>query len=106
MSLNHHPGEQNYWGEPVEVETSNGQTIHQKTFLLRVYPETFNSWDAYMDIPHTPDKPDFKKVHSSRLNITWEVIGGPSESPINGIFRGDNTTNNPRAWVFGLRKLQ
>ncbi|PSM49300.1 hypothetical protein C7Y66_09820 [Chroococcidiopsis sp. CCALA 051] len=106
MYSNHHPKEQDYWCEQVEVETSDGQTTSQETYLLRVYPEAFNGCDAYMDIPKTQEKPEFKKVHASRLGITWEVIDDPSESPINGIFRGDYTMNNPPAWIFGLRKLQ
>lgn len=102
---NHHLGEQDYWNEKVEVETSNGQTIPQDTLLLRVYPETFNGYDAYMDIPLTQKPPEFKKVYSSRLGITWEVVGNPSKSLIDGSFRGDDTRNNPPAWIFGLRKI-
>jgi hypothetical protein len=101
---NHHPHEQDYPDEKVQVETSNGQIVTQETFLLRVYPETFNGYDAYMDIPLTEKKPNFKKVYSSRLDMTWEVARGPSKSPIRGNFRGDDTTNNPFAWVFGLKK--
>jgi hypothetical protein len=98
----HHPQEQDYWNEEVEVETTTSQRLFLQTYLLRVYPETFNSYDAYMDIPLS-NNPNLKKVHSSRLGKTWEVITGPTESLINGYFRGDNTENNPPAWVFGLR---
>ncbi|WP_392476991.1 hypothetical protein [Nostoc sp. C110] len=105
VSSNHHPGEQDYWNEKVEVETSNGQRITQVTLLLRVYPETFNGYDAYMDIPLTQEKPDFKKVYSSKLGIIWEVVGSPLESSINGSFRGNDTKNNPPAWIFGLKKI-
>jgi len=102
----HHPLEENYPFEKVEVETSNGQTFTQETYLLRVYPETFNSYDAYMDIPLTLEKPpEFKKVYSPRLNITWEVVSKPSESLASGSFRGDYTQDNPPAWIFGLRKI-
>jgi len=99
--------EQDYWGEEVEVETSDGKKITQETFLLRVYPEPLNGYDAYMDIKFTHPKPDFKKVYSSRLGITWEVVAGPAESLINGPFRGGDApgTGNPPAWVFGLKKI-
>lgn len=106
MFSGHHPQEQDYWYEEVEVTTPNGNVSTQETFLLRVYPEPFNTYDAYMDIPKTNEIPNFQKVHSPRLGITWEVIAGPSESPIDGNFRGDETHNNPRAWMFVLKKLE
>ncbi|BAZ49287.1 valyl-tRNA synthetase [Nostoc sp. NIES-4103] len=101
----HHRDEQDYPNQTVEVETSNGQRISQETYLIRVYPEPFNGLDAYMDIPLSQEKPDFKTVHFSNLDITWEVVTEPSQSPINGWFRGDNTKKNPPAWVMGLRKI-
>lgn len=58
-----------------------------------------------MDIPKTTEVPNFTKVYSQRLNTWWEVINGPQESSINGLFRGEQTPNNPPAWVFGLRLL-
>jgi hypothetical protein len=98
----HHPQEIDYPNETVEVETSDGQKVTIQTYLLRVYPETFNTYNAYMDIP-SREITDIKKVISSRLGKTWEVIAGPIESPIRGYFRGDYTENNPPAWIFGLR---
>jgi len=100
----HHPQEQDYWEEKIEVETATNQRLFIQTYLLRVYPETFNSYDAYMDIPMS-NNPNIKKIYSSRLGKIWEVITGPTESLINGYFRGDYTENNPPAWVFGLRLI-
>ena len=106
MFSNHHSQEKDYWAEQVEVETNDGKIMIQDTYLLRVYPETFNGYDAYMDMPKTSEKPNFKKVKFSKLGITWEVVGSPSESPVQGSFRGDYTHGNPPAWCFGLRKSQ
>jgi hypothetical protein len=105
MPSYHHPQEQDYWQEEIEIETSIGQPQTIRTNLLRVYPESFNSYDAYMDIPMSIN-PDIQKVISPRLGKTWEVITGPTESRIRGYFRGDYTDNNPPAWVFGLRLSQ
>jgi len=110
MPSQHHPQEQDYWGEEIEVENSAGQKQSLKSSLLRVYPKNFNGYDAYLDIlmnllGQDIKQEDVKKVHSSRLNKTWEVVTGPTESPINGFFRGDYAENNPRVWVFGLRLL-
>ena len=102
---NHHPREQDYWQEQIEVENSLGQRQTIQTNLLRVYPESFNTYDAYMDIPMSIH-PDIQKVISPRLGKTWRVIAGPTESSIMGYFRGDYTSNNPPAWVFGLRLNQ
>ena len=101
----HHPQEQDYWQEQIEVENSLGQRQTIQTNLLRVYPESFNTYDAYMDIPMSIH-PDIQKVISPRLGKTWKVIAGPTESSIMGYFRGDYTSNNPPAWVFGLRLNQ
>ena len=61
-----------------------------------------NEYDAYMDIPkYCPS--DIKKIRSSRLGKTWEVVAGPIESIPMGYFRGDYGNNNPPAWIFGLR---
>lgn len=102
MSSNHHPGEKDYWYETVEVTTSDGQVVSQKTYLLRIYPENFNGYDAYMDIPLSEQNPNFNTIHFSKLGVTWKVVAGPFKSSINGTFRGDNTTGNPPAWIFGL----
>lgn len=99
----HHPQEQNYWNEQVEVETSKGQKKQIQTFLLRVYPTPLNGCDAYMDIPKSAD-PDITMVYSLKLQTKYKVITEPRESPINGHFRGDYTENNPPAWVFGLKE--
>lgn len=104
-SSHHHPQEVDYPNETVEVETSTGQILEVKAYLLRVYPETFNSYNAYMDIPIS-DSSNIKKVRSLRLGETWEVIAGPAKSPIRGYFRGDYTENNPPAWIFGLRLIK
>jgi len=100
----HHPQEQDFWDEEVEVETATGQISPIQIYLLRIYPNTFNGYDAYMDMP-IANNPDIKKVRSLRLGKTWEVITGPSESYISGFFRGDYSQNNPPAWVFGLREI-
>ncbi|WP_066423868.1 PIN-like domain-containing protein [Anabaena sp. 4-3] len=105
MPSYHHPQEQDYWQEEVEVENSIGLRLTIRTNLLRVYPETFNNCDAYMDIPMSIN-PDIQKVISPSFDKTWRVITKPTESPINGYFRGDYTYNNPPAWVFGLRLIQ
>lgn len=105
MPSYHHPQEQDYWQEEIEVENSIGQRQNIRTNLLRVYPESFNTYDAYMDIPRSIH-PDIQKVISPRLGKTWRVIAGPTESSIMGYFRGDYTSNNPPAWVFGLRLNQ
>jgi hypothetical protein len=102
----HHPQELNYPYENVEIEDSKGQRLDVQTYLLRVYPEKFNDYDAYMDIPMSSYTPDIRKVRSASLGKTWEVIAGPAESPIRGYFRGDYTENNPPAWMFGLRLIQ
>lgn len=104
-SSHHHSQEIDYPNESVDVETSEGQKLTIQTYLLRVYPETFNTYNAYMDIPMR-DISDIKKVISSRLGKSWDVIAGPIESPIRGYFRGDYTENNPSAWMFGLRLKQ
>jgi hypothetical protein len=112
-SSHHHPQEQDYWNETVEIETSQGQTLTITAYLLRVYPTTFNEYDAYMDIPYCslsditgPVKShDIKTAKSPRLEKIWKVVAGPQESTINGYFRGDYTNNNPPAWIFGLRLL-
>ncbi|MBD2499120.1 PIN-like domain-containing protein [Anabaena azotica] len=105
MPSYHHPQEEDYWREEVEVENSIGLRQTIRTNLLRVYPETFNSCDAYMDIPMSIN-PDIQKVTSPRLNKTWGVIAKPTPSPIDGYFRGDFTYNNPPARVFGLYLIQ
>lgn len=102
MDSSHHPQEQDYISEVVQVVTSTGQELNITTYLLRVYPETFNGYDAYMDIPMS-DPSDIQTVYSPRLNKRWTVVVGPKESPIKGYFRGDYSENNPPAWVFGLR---
>lgn len=104
MPPHHHPQEQDYWNEEIEAENSAGQRRLLQTYLLRLYPENFNGYDAYLDIS-LAHNPDIKKVLSLHLNQTWEVVTGPIESPISGYFRGDYTENNPPAWVFGLRLL-
>jgi hypothetical protein len=104
MPSHHHPQEQDYWNEEIEVENSAGQKQLLQTYLLRLYPENFNGYDAYLDIPMAHN-PDIKKVSSSRFNKRWEVVTGPTESSIRGYFRGDYTENNPPAWVFGLRLI-
>lgn len=98
----HHPDEQNYLNEEVEIETSTGQNLLIITSLLRIYPENFNNYDAYMDIPMANNS-DIRKVRSPRFGKKWEVITGPTESLIRGYFRGDYTENNPPVWVYGLR---
>lgn len=98
----HHPQETDYWNEEIEIETSTGQRDSQKIYLLRVYPTTFNGYDAYMDIPMSGIR-DIRRVISLRLKKRWEVVSGLTKSPIEGLFRGDYTTNNPRAWIFGLK---
>ncbi|AFZ57672.1 DUF4935 domain-containing protein [Anabaena cylindrica FACHB-243] len=103
-SATHHPQERDYWYEEIELETIDGQKVTQETYLLRVYPEKFNGYDAYMDIPMSCNL-HIIKVFSPRLNKTWKVVFGPVESPITGIFRGDYTSNNPPAWIFGLSLL-
>lgn len=104
MISHHHHQEEDYWEENVHVETLDGDTIIQKTLLLRVYPTNFNGYDAYMDIPINSNNPaTFKKVYCQKLNKCWEVIDTPKESQISGYFRGDFTSNNPPAWIFGLR---
>ncbi|QJB43243.1 hypothetical protein [Dolichospermum flos-aquae] len=103
-SATHHPQERDYWYEEIELETIDGQKVTQETYLLRVYPEKFNGYDAYMDIPMSCNL-HIIKVFSARLNKTWKVVFGPVESPITGIFRGDYTSNNPPAWIFGLSLL-
>jgi hypothetical protein len=105
MPSYHHPQEQDYWQEEIEVENSIGQRQNIRTNLLRVYPESFNTYHAYMDIPMSINL-DIQKVISPRLGKTWRVIAGPTESSIMGYFRGDYTSNNPPAWVFGLRLNQ
>ena len=104
-SSHHHPQEENYWNETVEAETSQGEKLNITTYLLRVYPTTFNEYDAYMDIPmsYNSDIKNIKKIRSSRLGKTWNVIAGPIESMPMGYFRGDYGNNNPPAWIFGLR---
>jgi hypothetical protein len=104
-SSHHHPQEENYWNETVEAETSQGEKLNIEAYLLRVYPTTFNKYDAYMDIPmsYNSDIKNIKKIRSSRLGKTWNVVAGPIESIPIGYFRGDYGNNNPRAWIFGLR---
>jgi hypothetical protein len=104
-SSHHHPQEENYWDETVEAETSQGEKLNITTYLLRVYPTAFNEYDAYMDIPmsYNSDIKNIKKIRSSRLGKTWEVVAGPIESMPMGYFRGDYGNNNPPAWIFGLR---
>jgi hypothetical protein len=104
MPSYHHPQEQDYWGEQIEVENTVGQKTMIQTYLLRLYPQTFNGYDAYLDIPQAHN-PDIKKVSSSRFEKRWEVVTGPTESQIRGYFRGDYTENNPPAWVLGLRLI-
>jgi hypothetical protein len=104
-SSHHHPQERDFPYEEVEIETSDGNGLSIKAYLLRVYPETFNGYDAYIDIPMS-EPSDIKKVRSSHLGKTWEVIAGPAKSPIRGYFRGDYTENNPPAWIFGLRLIE
>jgi hypothetical protein len=104
-SSHHHPQEENYWNETVEAETSQGEKLNIEAYLLRVYPTTFNEYDAYMDIPmsYNSDIKNIKKIRSSRLGKTWDVVAGPIESIPIGYFRGDYGNNNPPAWIFGLR---
>ena len=104
-SSHHHPQEENYWNETVEAETSQGEKLNIEAYLLRVYPTTFNEYDAYMDIPmsYNSDIRNIKKIRSSRLGKTWKVVAGPIESIPMGYFRGDYGNNNPPAWIFGLR---
>ena len=110
MPSQHHSQEQDYWGEEIDLENSAGRKQSLTSSLLRVYPENFNGYDAYLDIlmnllGRDIKQEDVKKVHSSRLKKTWEVVTGPIASPINGFFRGDYTENNPPVWTFGLKLL-
>jgi hypothetical protein len=104
MPSHHHPQEQDYWNEEIEAEDSAGQKQLLQAYLLRIYPESFYGYDAYLDIPMTHNS-DITKISSSRLNKKWEVVSGPAESSIRGFFRGDYAENNPPAWVFGLRLI-
>jgi hypothetical protein len=52
---------------------------------------------------YNSDIKNIKKIRSSRLGKTWEVVAGPIESMPMGYFRGDYGNNNPPAWIFGLR---
>lgn len=105
MLSGHATDEKDYWDETVQIETVDGDRVEAETFVVRVYPSGFNGYDAYIDIPKsTPHDPyKFKKVYFPKLDTEWEVITTPTESPIEGYFRGDYTTNNPPAWIFGLR---
>lgn len=103
MILDHHPRQKDYWNKLVQVVTPSGKIFAQPTYLLRLYPETFYSYDAYMDIPRIEVVPSFNRVIFPEINMTWTVIYGPKESIISGYFRGENTPNNPPAWMFGLR---
>jgi hypothetical protein len=105
LPLRHHPDEKDYCNAELEVTYSGGAKVTKNTIFLRVYPETFDGCDAYMDILMNESPPDIKTVHSSKLGTTWEVIGGAKESEIRGNFRGDHTENNPPVWMFGLRKI-
>lgn len=98
----HHPQEMDYFNTIVEVGNSEGKKKEIKAGLLRVYPTPFNGYNAYLDIPQSESK-DIKTVYFKKQDLKWEVIAGPQESPINGSFRGDYTTSNPPAWVFGLK---
>ena len=98
----HHPNEKDYWNHEVEVVNSQGQIKLIRAYLLRVYPTQFNNYDAYMDIPKIEDR-DIKTVYSQNLNTKWEVVNS-QESPIKGLFRGNQGSNNPPAWVFALKK--
>jgi hypothetical protein len=104
-SSHHHPQEQNFSDEDIEIETSDSRKVDIKAYLLRVYPEVFNGYDAYIDIPISYPS-DVKKVRSLRLGKTWEVIASATKSQVRGIFRGDYPKNNSPAWIFGLRLLQ
>jgi len=100
-SSSHHPEEKDYTNERVEVKY-RGKCDREEieAWLLRVYPETFNTYDAYMDIPMKYD-PEIEEV--SWRGKVWDVVAGPYESPIVGKFRGDHTSNNPPAWIYGLQ---
>lgn len=108
MPSYHHPEERDYFHEEVEVESSTGQKQVITASLLRVYPESFNGYDAYLDIlasddPSTKSSSDIRKVTSPRLGKRWEVTWGPKESLIQDLFRGDFGGNVPPAVVMGLR---
>jgi hypothetical protein len=99
MSSDHNaqPQKQDYRNEEVEVENSTGQRFPIGTYLLRVYPESFNSYDAYMEIPMSITiYKEIQKVISPRLGKTWKVIAGPTESLI----------GNAPGWEFWLGLIQ
>lgn len=104
----HHPREQDHWAEELEIQFENDEPLTIQGYLLRIYPERFNSYDAYLDLPMSVSGNEIPqnivKVRSQRFNQTWIVSNGPTKSPSNGQFRGDHTANNPPAWVMGLQK--
>ena len=104
MFSSHATDETDYWYETVQIETVMAPLLRRKP-SFKSLSLGLNGYDAYMDIPKsTPHDPyKFKKVYSPTLEAEWEVISGPHESPIVGDFRGDYTSNNPPAWMFGLR---
>lgn len=112
LSPSHHPQEQNYWNETVEIETEEGQKFSMKTYLIRVYPEPVNSYDAYVEMSFSGSLEITRKIsriYSPRLGKTWDVIGDPIESPI-GNFIDDNMCLNGNTflgedtnWMLGLK---
>lgn len=102
MPSYHHPHEEDLWDQEIEVEYGNNIKETLRAYLLRLYPESFNGYDAYLDIPRSCN-PEIKSISLPHLQKKWQIITGPTESQIKGYFRGDYSENNPPAWVYGLK---
>jgi hypothetical protein len=97
-----------YKYEEVILEYSNGHVLEIKdAYLLRLYPERLNGYDAYMEAPlNIEDVEYIEKVTSSRLKKKWKVIGKPQESPIAGLSQdGKSMVGLAPSWRFGLQEV-
>jgi hypothetical protein len=105
MFSDHHPNEVDYRNKLIEVEYIPGMTAVIEASLLRVYPEKFNGYDAYLDFSMGYDR-NIKTVHLGSTRQKWRVITKTFESSPSGYFRGDISDSNPPVWIVGLELIE
>ena len=87
------------------MEYIPGMTAVIEAFLLRIYPQKFNGYDAYLDFSMGYDK-NIKTVHLGSTCQKSRVSTKTFESCPSGYFRGDIFGNNPTAWIVGLELIK
>jgi hypothetical protein len=105
MFSDHHPNEVDCLNTLIEVESIHGMTAVIEASLLRIYPQKFNGYDAYLDFSMRYDM-NIRTVHLSSTGQKWRVITKTFESSPSGYFRGDISDSNPPRWIVGLELIK